>query len=212
MITPYGVGVGGSFLRFLLTAKRGGGIPLGWEVSMSQAIHDDPAELWWKHRLAKVEREAEQLRARIRDLPVAEQNAVAAELGHALGYPTAKRLEVTPALAFRLAEVAALRHTVTQQQDELRRLEASNAANECGDRRECAEVAEQEVAHLRDRLERVEAALDGERCAAHQDKQALLERLAHQTTLIREQQMVIDHLRRPLSARVVARVARWVRR
>lgn len=83
---------------------------------------------------------------------------------------------------------------------------------ERGAQRERAEVAEQEVAHLRDRLERVEAVLDGERCAAYQDQQALLDRLDAQSSLIREQQMVIDHLRRPPTARLLSRVVRMVRR
>lgn len=84
--------------------------------------------------------------------------------------------------------------------------------NDLGAQRERAEVAEQEVAYLRDCLECVEAALDGERCAAHQDKQALLERLAHQTTMIRLQQERIVALTRPLSARLLSRVVRMVRR
>lgn len=120
---------------------------------MSQSIHDDPVELWWKQRLANTSKEVACLSARI------------------------------------------------QMMDKER-----------GAQRERAEVAEQEVAHLRDRLERVEAALDGERCAAHQDKQALLERLAHQTTMIRLQQERIVALTRPLSARLLSRVVRFVKR
>lgn len=125
------------------------------------------------------------------------------------------------------AEVADLRGTLEQTratlienratwQAHVRLLETSDAANERrwrneeaakrqimayrDDERARADAAEQEVATLRDRLERTEAALQYDR-----------ERLAAQTVMIGEQQRVIDHLRRPLSARVVARVTGWVR-
>lgn len=125
--------------------------------------------------------EVEHLRSAAAEASVAEQNAVAAEVGHALGDPAEKRLEVTPALAFRLVEVSALRGTVTRQQVDLL-------------------AAQREVERLRDVL-----------AACHQDKQALLDRLDAQTTMIRLQQEEIVRMRRPLSARVAARVAGWVR-
>lgn len=157
-------------------------------------------------------------------------------------------------------------------QAEVERLTAQlrHMDNERGDLRVRAEVAEQEVAHLRDRLERAEALankqgaaaqrqgdmlvavadalgfklredptveqmvntatmlytawerhqhttarLDAERAEAIRladELDAMATRLADQTVMLRAQQQMIDHLRRPLKARVVARVARWVRR
>ena len=106
-------------------------------------------------------------------------------------------------------EIVVLRAEVERLSAQFRRMD-----NERGDLRVRAEVAEQEVAHLRDRLERTTARLDAERAEAIRladELDAMAKRLADQTVMIRAQQQVIDHLRRPLSARLVARVARWVR-
>ena len=107
-------------------------------------------------------------------------------------------------------EIVALRKEVERLSAQLQMMD-----KERGAQRERAEVAEQEVAHLRDRLERTTAVLVAERREVFRladERDAMATRLAAQTVMIRRQQMVIDHLRRPPTARLLSRVVRLVKR
>lgn len=114
-----------------------------------------------------------------------------------------------PTEAWRKQRLANMEKEAARRSAQLRQMD-----NERGDLRVRAEVAEQEVAHLRDRLERTTAHLDAKRAETIRladELDAMAKRLVAQATMIREQQRVIDHLRHPLKARVVARVTGWVR-